>query len=261
MTLAVRILAAFAAILVIFASWPGIDLWFAGHFWKAADASFVGRPERVDAIRYLIWHLSILLAIASLGAWLASTLVRGRARIPPRLWAFPVLLYALGPGLLVDGVLKRHWGRARPAEVVEFGGTARFTPPFEMAHECARNCSFVSGEAAAAAALAISVGVLVWPHLAPSSRRPVAVGLVLLAVLGGGLRVAAGRHFLSDVIFAAFFVAFIALGLYRLLDLRSAGGAATLPNLRHDLRLVSRSATIRLRRLALRPSQGGGARL
>ena len=42
--------------------------------------------------------------------------------VPVRSWGYILLLYALGPGLLVDGLLKRFWGRARPADVQTFGG-------------------------------------------------------------------------------------------------------------------------------------------
>ena len=52
--------------------------------------------------------------------------------------------------LLVNALLKDHWGRARPNETTLFGGDGAFSGPFVIAGQCARNCSFVSGEGAGA---------------------------------------------------------------------------------------------------------------
>ena len=67
--------------------------------------------------------------------------------------------FCFGPGLVVNGVLKAFWGRARPSQILEFGGAAQFTPPVQIADQCARNCSFVSGEASGVTMLAIAIGV------------------------------------------------------------------------------------------------------
>ncbi|MFI4988102.1 MAG: hypothetical protein ACHQF3_11740, partial [Alphaproteobacteria bacterium] len=56
-------------------------------------------------------------------------------------------VFLLGPALLVNGVLKEDWGRARPAQIREFGGDKLYTPPLSIADQCRHNCSFVSGEA------------------------------------------------------------------------------------------------------------------
>ena len=144
--------------------------------------------------------------------------------------------------LLVNGVLKTHSGRARPADVAAFGGEAAFTPPLRMADECARNCAFVSGEGAGAVALAIGVGAL-----APPSRG-LRAGLAAMAALVCALRVATGRHFLSDVVFAALLVGMLGLALHRLMRIERARGTLTREALAHDLRLLRE----RLARLASR---------
>ena len=63
-----------------------------------------------------------------------------------RCW-FLVAVLVVGPGLVANSIFKDNWGRARPREVVELGGTKPFTPPLLPATSCSRNCSFVSGEA------------------------------------------------------------------------------------------------------------------
>src|SRR5690606_37476460 len=103
--------------------------------------------------------------------------------------------------LLVETVLKSHWGRARPNDTVLFGGEAVFTPPLWIAQECAHNCSFVSGHAAIGFWLS-AYGFL----LPPAWRlRGVAAGLVC-GLFVGLVLVVQGAHFLSDVIFAGAFV-------------------------------------------------------
>jgi len=73
----------------------------------------------------------------------ASDFLRNNRRV-----IFSLLTLALGPGLLVNSLLKSHWGRARPIEVSAFGGARSFSPAYIIAQQCSRNCSFVSGDAA-----------------------------------------------------------------------------------------------------------------
>jgi membrane-associated phospholipid phosphatase len=64
-------------------------------------------------------------------------------------------------------------------------------------------------------------------RLSPQSRRVLTLGLFALCCVGAGLRVAMGRHFLSDVIFAALFMAILfrlMLPVFRRIEERWAGG-------------------------------------
>jgi len=65
----------------------------------------------------------ILAAVAGLAAYAAA-----RGEKIARKYAAPclvvVLTVLLGPGLLVNGVLKNGWGRPRPADVAHVGGSA-----------------------------------------------------------------------------------------------------------------------------------------
>lgn len=209
-----------------FAAFPQADLIVSGWFyWPGEGFRLAGRPW-IEAVRNGIWNLSIavfLLSAAALVLAAAGRPVRGAGARPA---GFVFLLYLLGPGLLVNGVLKEHWGRARPVDVVEFGGAAAFTPPWLPADQCASNCSFVSGEGSAAAALAVTFLIL-----APAARRRLpragfalyALAGVLLPLAGLGLRIATGRHFLSDTVFAVLLVLALALGLHALLFRRRTG--------------------------------------
>ncbi|TCJ18584.1 phosphatase PAP2 family protein [Parasulfuritortus cantonensis] len=154
--------------------------------------------------------------LAWLGALAALAILLGAKRLPRlaawrRPAAYMLLVLLLGPGLLVNAVLKDHWGRARPVQTVEFGGAAQFTPAWVVSDQCRSNCSFVCGDAS------IGFSLLGLAFVSRRPRRWLAAGILL----GGGLglmRMAQGGHFLSDVIFSFYATWFAAWLLARLID-------------------------------------------
>ncbi len=215
---AIGLAAAFLVAVAVFALWPGIDLAVSAAFFREGEGFWLGRVESVQALRHFIWNLSIAAVLLSLVALGLAAIRRPLPGFGARPAGFVFLLYLLGPVLLVNALLKNHWGRARPADTTEFGGTLTFTPPWLPSDQCASNCSFVSGEGSAAVALAITFLLLV-----PLLRRVLpdllfrayVVLAVFLPAAGLALRVITGRHFLSDTVFAVLFVLAIALGLHR----------------------------------------------
>lgn len=234
--LTLRLVGAFVASCLVFLLWPGLDTWFSSLFWDGRAFPLV-RSQQFEFIRNVIWTASTVTVLGTLGLWLAWLTLGPSARVPARLWGWILALYLAGPGILVNGVLKEHWGRARPAQV--FDGSAEFSRPFAIADECVRNCSFVSGEGAAAAALAIVVGALAWPSLGVRGRRVIGASLVAMAAGAAMMRVLTGRHYLSDVVFGAFAIAFIALALWHLMRIGPARQALTVANLRADLHVLA----------------------
>jgi lipid A 4'-phosphatase len=208
------------AAVTLFSAAPGLDLAVSGLFHADGAFPLAGLPQ-LEVLRIRIWDLSEIVVAAALAGVVAAR-ATGRAALwlPARAWAFVVALYVVGPGLIVNLGLKSHWGRARPANVTEFGGTQTFTPALQPATECARNCSFVSGEAASAAALGIAMAValaVLRPRLPDRTWRLGLAAAVAVALVGGLLRVATGRHFLSDVVFAWLITAGVALALRALI--------------------------------------------
>ena len=121
--------------------------------------------------------------------------------ITPRIGLFLATSLALGPGLVVNTLLKDHWGRARPHQIVEFGGNAHFSPAVLLSDQCARNCSFPSGHAA------LGFWLVAIAMVMPTAWRRIAMPIALgVGVLIGLMRIAQGAHFLSDVIAAAIIV-------------------------------------------------------
>lgn len=213
---------------IVFSLWPVLDFWASAAFYSAEGGFPAARIHILEEVRQGIWTVAMLpvwLALAAL--FLAAATGQGLATregvtlwLPVRLWAFVLVLYLLGPGLLVNGILKAHWGRARPDTTELFGSTAHFTPALQPASECARNCSFASGEAAVVAAFGIAAGLALVYHAPGLSRRRLRQGLWLaigVVLAGSVMRVAMGRHFLSDVIFALLIVAGVAVFLDRIM--------------------------------------------
>ena len=46
--------------------------------------------------------------------------------------------------IIINLFLKNFWGRARPGDVLQLGGTENFSPWYQVSNACNTNCSFVS---------------------------------------------------------------------------------------------------------------------
>jgi lipid A 4'-phosphatase len=177
--------------------WPSLDLAVSRLFYNEG-AGFVHAKHPLALFLYrFVPHLTSAGFLA-----LGSLLLLG---LHPRLqWArrqrraavYLLVVLLIGPGVLVNYVLKENWGRARPHQVQEFGGTREFTPALMPSNQCPQNCAFVSGHAATGFAL-VAVGFV--------AARGFALWITAGALLGGliGLaRVVQGAHFLSDIVSA-----------------------------------------------------------
>jgi lipid A 4'-phosphatase len=205
----IGLLILFLAFAVLMLAVPQLDLDLSGLFYTPG-AGFEIRDQLWERVIYR--SVSVLMVTVNLGLialWLLNRRTgRGLLGFDGRKLAFLLCLLALLPGLLVNQVLKEHWGRARPADVTEFGGQSRFTPAF--VHSDQEGGSFCSGHAAAAFYL-VAVAATVFG----TRSRWVALA-VLYALLVGFGRFAAGGHFISDVITSGFLVLFGYLVLHRL---------------------------------------------
>lgn len=199
-----------AAITVTLVLFPTLDV---------AISSLAYGPDgfvlpRFGLVLAMSWLVTILSWVAVLGGLLllVATLRAGR----PLVWALDtsrlllvLLTFLLVPGLLVNTVLKYHVGRARPIEIVQFGGDAQFSRAGFPADQCRRNCTFPSGEASAAFALA-AVGIA-------TGSPAVLAGALVIGTLVSIVRVLTGAHFLSDVASSALLTLLAIVLLDRLL--------------------------------------------
>lgn len=131
---------------------------------------------------------------------------------PLGLYAVLVLSAVLiGPGLLVNGVLKNHWDRPRPHQVDVLGGTRDYLPPLMMGGTGVGK-SFPCGHSSVG--YLFGVFFLIWRRSRPWLARVALVVALGLGTLIGVARMAAGDHFLSDVVWSGIIVHGVTLILY-----------------------------------------------
>ena len=208
------IVASFVFLVVVslfFRAFPGVDLWFSGLFYDPASGFPVTRLGAFIGVRtFSDWllRLTVLLLVLPLVVKLARP--SRPMPVAPQKLVFLLSRLALGPGLVVNAILKETWGRPRPRMVDLFGGDLPFVPAWQISDYCTSNCSFVSGEASTAVWF---VGLaLVAP---PAWRKTVAVAAITVAIVVSLNRVAFGAHFLSDVVVAWALTLFLIAVLYR----------------------------------------------
>jgi lipid A 4'-phosphatase len=197
---------------LIFVALPDLDLAASRLFYDPAIGFLDRRYALVeyvrDAGRIVEWALVIGVCVPLL---LKLLFPDTRLLVRPRETLFMLASFALGPGLVVNVILKNHWGRARPRQIMDFGGSASFSPAWWVSDQCQRNCSFVSGEAASAFWLMAIV------FLVPRDLKlPVGVATLGFAAAVSLARIAAGGHFLSDVLIAWLLVLLVILLTHKL---------------------------------------------
>jgi len=188
---------------------PEIDLGVSRLFYTPADGFVLGSRASTRVLPFLPWmtiafvNLLVLLLVLHLVAWWRDRQSTSHV-LSIRRDLFLLLTLVLGPGLLINSILKHQSGRSRPIRVEAFGGHRQFTAAFVTTGACKSNCSFVSGDAA------MGYYFLAFLFVARKRRREIALAAYTLGTAIGILRIAQGAHFLSDVIFAGFFTYLVA---------------------------------------------------
>jgi lipid A 4'-phosphatase len=199
-------------IAAIFLLFPQIDLNISKLFYTPEEKffwrEFVLLVFLHNSVRFIAISLTILWSILLLITYITKKNVLGLTKTK---LLYLLLVLILGPGLVVNGIFKDNWGRARPNTVTEFGGTKIFTPPFIMSNECEKNCSFVSGDP--------SVGFYIFAlAFAIPARKKLFSSLAMgLGCVYGATRIIQGAHFFSDVIFSGIFTFSVCYLMYLLM--------------------------------------------
>ncbi len=183
---------------------PELDLRVSRHFYDHVVNGnvFAWRlyPPLMMARDVGLWLSGLLIVPPLIALAIKLILPRRKLLISARAILFLTVTMALGPGLLVNVALKDHWGRSRPIDVTQFGGAEHFVAWWDPRGDCPNNCSFVSGDVSGA------FWTLAPAVLTPPPFRAVAVTAAL--ALGTGMavmRMMAGGHFFTDVVFAGVF--------------------------------------------------------
>lgn len=208
------ILACFLVSSLLLLLFPRIDIGISGLFF---DHGFYLEGQRwktwfQDGVLYFL----CLSMLSVFGVYVSNRLSkRNLCGIDGRKALYLVAVLLLGAGLIVNAGLKDHFGRARPRDVAEFGGSKHFTPAFVISHECDSNCSFSSGDGAGAFfSLALA--------LALSRKRAILLAAVAFGSVVSLYRIAAGAHFFSDCVVSFFVMLIVADCLYYYMILRKS---------------------------------------
>lgn len=203
------LLLGFAMSSLLLVAFSGLDLLISRLFF---DQGFHSAAQLWTKLLHEAVGILIAVSMAGvIGIYAFNKLAqRNLCGIDGRKVLYLVSVLMLGAGLIVNVVFKNQFGRARPRDLQEFGGSRQFTPAFVVADQCSSNCSFSSGDSAGAfffMAFAIAL----------SRRRVIAVAAMGFGVAVSLSRIASGAHFFSDTVASFFVMLIVADALYHYL--------------------------------------------
>ena len=199
----------FFSFLIFFIIFPKFDIYFSNFFFE--NNKFISeRIIFIKSLRSFLKDFMVLLPVISLFILLIDyiyKLKKLKSFLKRRL-RLAIIGLIIGPivgsGIIANWYFKDQWGRARPVHITEFGGDKNFTRAFLMSDQCEKNCSWISGEASAAFSFFVGTLILKNPYFFFLN--------LLFGVVVSFCRISMGGHFLSDNLFALFFMVYLAVG-------------------------------------------------
>ncbi|WP_345992912.1 phosphatase PAP2 family protein [Sulfurimonas sp. HSL-1716] len=192
---------------LLFVLFPQIDLYISSLFYYAKEGFSTNGTWYEKLLYDSVKPVVAIAAALPILIWfynLASK--KNLLHVNAKVVLYALLVLAIGPGIIVNDIFKEHWGRARPAQTVEFGGKLEFTPAFVISDQ--GGYSFSCGHAAGAFFL-LSLALL--------AKRKKAFWITLASAYGiaiSYIRIAAGGHYLSDTVVSFFIVFIVSLMLH-----------------------------------------------
>jgi lipid A 4'-phosphatase len=231
---------------LVFLAFPGLDLAVSRLFYLGQGRFLFSAPSVGAMVRTLLIILFWIACLAALAGFILTAFFdRKPMGISFLIWGYIAACAIVGPGIVANLVFKEHWGRARPVHITEFGGTKQFTPALLRTDQCEKNCAFVSGEASSIFVLGFAVAFLA----APAQRRKLLIAAIAAGSFAGLIRIGAGGHFLSDVVFAGIFMVFVARWLAWLMLERYAAHLADGGPFHQSTLRMGRTSTVHTLRL------------
>ena len=180
------------------------DIFFSSFFYYGNSQFFLQSYDVLSIIfrdiflPFLVLYLFVLPVVAYF--FPINKLYFGHKFLPKEL-IFVFLTGLTTLGLVVNILLKNLWGRTRPNDIFQFGGADVFSPWYKFGETCVSNCSFVSGDASVGFALVLFYFI--------TKRNAYVYLSVVCGLCLGFVRIVAGGHFLSDVVFSQIIVTIV----------------------------------------------------
>jgi len=227
------IISGFSLVILIFC--PNLDIGFSKFFYSNIQG-FIYKNNFLVLYLFKVIPIATKLLTASCIAYLLYKLLKYKKlkNILLSSTFYLIITGLIGPGLIVNCILKENFGRARPMQTTYFNGFKSFSPALFISDQCNHNCSFSSGHAATAYYFTVfaymsSYNNLQLPNLLTLKRKVKKPSelqkknftfntIYIIGLLFGSLvglsRILMGGHFLSDVIASCFIVLIVNHLLY-----------------------------------------------
>jgi lipid A 4'-phosphatase len=185
------------------------------QYFYARGGSHGGWPHARDFPWGLLYDygefFGLGLTAAAMVLFIASMMGKvSRKRAKPCLVV--ILTVVIGPGILVNGILKNYWGRPRPVDIVQFGGDREYRKVWPPGIP-GTGKSFPCGHCAMA--FSVASGAAFFPIYPVAATSALVVGVAYGFVMGVA-RMAQGGHFPTDVLWSGVLVLALIAGLYYL---------------------------------------------
>ncbi|MCV6545748.1 MAG: phosphatase PAP2 family protein [Cohaesibacter sp.] len=202
-----------ALLSLFFTLFAQVDLWASSLFFDGTHFPMrsLDGPRLLRRLGILVPRLAILGLLVFLTIRLFIPSLKKYLSLQTALFLLSSAIIA--PGIIVNLILKSHWGRARPSQTDLFGGDWAYSKVWVIANNCQSNCSFVSGEGA------MGFWLLGLALLVPAAQRLHAFWLLGgFGALISFNRIAFGGHYLSDILLSWAITAFVMIALWRILN-------------------------------------------
>jgi membrane-associated PAP2 superfamily phosphatase len=191
-----------------------LDLWVQSYYYRDG-----WRLDQLWWVKLLYHYGNIPALITAVGAvllYIRSFSKSSGLVIYRKMALYLSLAIVIGPGLIVNTILKDNWGRPRPRELEIYGGRYSYEAPLTI-DPSSPGKSFPCGHATMG--FYFYALALLFANRKRSHYLLIASFATIYGLLIGWVRVIQGGHFVSDVIFAGGIVYLSSWALWRIMKL------------------------------------------
>ena len=181
---------------VILYFFPELDLAISALIFDETSKFYLSNEPILKIIYKSVNVLAITMALGVIGAYVYQLYTKKSIKyFDKKALVYIFMVFAFGSGVIVNLGLKQNFGRARPAEIVQFGGEKKFTPAAVVNWEYGKECdSFSCGHCS------FALGFIAFFFL--FRKRWILITAVSYGLIVSLGRILQGGHFFSDFIFS-----------------------------------------------------------